>query len=138
MGVRVNDPLGPFTRTIVPSDTESVNTVTPKFCGEYTYSYAPTNVGETFPFTQTKFLMTDDSITFASDDVADVAALNPNPFSLTLTVGLVDYPLLTVTQDIQVEVVCEVYSVSFDTPVPSSTLHEIIISPIQSYDLTMT
>ena len=51
MYIRVNDPLGPFLRTIVPSDTESVRTSTPNFCGEYTYSYAPTNAGETFPFT---------------------------------------------------------------------------------------
>ena len=51
LGVRVNDPLGPFTRTIIASDSESTSTSTPNFCGDYTYSYAPTNAAETFAFT---------------------------------------------------------------------------------------
>ena len=92
VGVRVDDPNGQFTRTIVASDTESVVTSTANFCGPYTYSYAPKNIGETFAFTQTKFVLTDNVIIFASNDPADVIALNPNPFTLTITLGLENYP----------------------------------------------
>ena len=92
LGCKVNDPAQPHMRTITASDSESTLTGTPNFCGDYAYSYAPANPGETFAFYQTKFVMTGNTITFSSDDVADVTTLSPNPFRLTLTLSLVDYP----------------------------------------------
>ena len=72
--------------------------------------------------------MTDNEISFAIDSVSDTTMLTPNPFSLTLTLGLADYTQ-TVTQEILVEVACEVYSVTFDSPVTSALVHEIKITP---------
>ena len=72
-------------------------------------------------------MLTGNTITFSSDDVADVTTLSPNPFRLTLTLSLADYPTKTYTQDISLGIVCEVINLTFDTLIALSTSLDIVL-----------
>ena len=84
----------------------SDDAMTTEYCGSYTVTYSETNLGETFPFSSPKFQMDTTTVSFYSDDMNDIDILDPNPFSLTITVSLTEYPSIQTQDVLQVNVRC--------------------------------
>ena len=82
MDVEVMDPAGATTRSIL-----AINSYSTTLCGDIVYSHS------TFPFSSPKFdISAAGVISFYSDLVSDVTTLSPNPFTVTITATMEDYP----------------------------------------------